>query len=154
MRIGFGADTHRLVEGRKLIIGGVDIPFQKGLLGHSDADVLAHAVSDAILGAAGKGDIGRHFPDTDAAYKDADSIKLMAEAMRIAGGRVINVDATVIAQQPKLAPFIPEMCANIAAALGVDTGAINIKASTTEQLGFEGRGEGMSAYAVCLLEEG
>lgn len=153
MRIGFGVDTHRLVEGRRLILGGVDIPFEKGLLGHSDADVLAHAISDAVLGAAGKGDIGKHFPDTDERYKGADSIKLLAEALRIAGGSIINMDATVIAQQPRLAPHIESMRANIAAALAVDIAAVNVKASTTERLGFEGRGEGISAYAVCLLND-
>jgi 2-C-methyl-D-erythritol 2,4-cyclodiphosphate synthase len=155
MRIGFGTDTHALISGRALIIGGVHIPHEKGLDGHSDADVLAHAISDALLGAAGLGDIGRHFPDSDAAYKGADSIKLMQKvyAMIEGGYAIENIDATVLAQAPKLAPHIPAMQARIADALGIDRARVNIKASTTEHLGFEGREEGISAQAVCLLAE-
>jgi 2-C-methyl-D-erythritol 2,4-cyclodiphosphate synthase len=142
------------VAGRPLVIGGVTIPFDRGLAGHSDADVLLHAVTDALLGAAGLGDIGRHFPDTDPAHRGADSRELLREAARrlaAAGFRVVNVDATVIAQAPKLAPHIPQMQANIAADLGVVTGAVNVKAKTTERLGFTGRGEGIAAEAVALL---
>ena len=156
MRIGHGYDVHRLAEGRVLILGGVKIPFEKGLLGHSDADVLLHAVSDALLGAAGLGDIGRHFPDTDPAYKGADSLKLLmqvAEKIAAAGYRVGNVDVTMIAQRPKLKDYIPQMQCNIAAALGVDISQINVKATTEEQLGFTGDGSGMSCHAVCLLED-
>ena len=155
MRIGHGYDVHCLVEGRKLILGGVDIPWEKGLLGHSDADVLLHAISDAILGAIGEGDIGRHFPDTDPRYKGADSLKLLGHVMRLAdakGYRLGNVDATVVAQRPKLAPHIPLMRANIAAVLGADIDRVNVKATTTEELGFAGRGEGIAAYAVALME--
>ena len=155
MRIGHGYDVHRLVEGRALILGGVKIPYEKGLLGHSDADVLLHAVSDALLGAAGLGDIGRHFPDTDPAYKDADSLKLLicvAQKVQAAGYKVGNVDVTVIAQKPKLKDYIPQMQKNIAAALGVAESQINVKATTEEQLGFTGDGSGMSCHAVCLLE--
>ena len=156
MRIGHGYDVHQLVEGRKLILGGVDIPWEKGLLGHSDADVLLHAISDAILGAIGEGDIGRHFPDTDPAYKGADSIELLRHVMKLAdakGYRIGNVDATVVAQRPKLAPFIREMRGNIARALATDEERVNVKATTTEELGFAGRGEGIASYAVALLEE-
>lgn len=155
MRIGHGYDVHRLVEGRDLILGGVKIPYEKGLLGHSDADVLLHAVSDALLGAAGLGDIGRHFPDTDPAYKGADSLKLLAcvaEKIRSAGYRVENVDVTMIAQRPKLKDYIPQMQENIAKALCVAQTQVNVKATTEEQLGFTGDGSGMSCHAVCLLE--
>lgn len=155
MRIGHGYDVHRLVEGRKLILGGVDVPYAKGLLGHSDADVLLHAISDAILGAIGEGDIGRHFPDTDPAYKGADSIKLLQHVMGLAdakGYRIGNVDATIVAQRPKLAPFIQQMRQNIARALATDDDRVNVKATTTEELGFAGRGEGIAAYGVALLE--
>ena len=156
MRIGHGYDVHRLVEGRDLILGGVKIPYEKGLLGHSDADVLLLAVSDSLLGAAGLGDIGRHFPDTDPAYKGADSLKLLenvAEKVRSAGYRVSNVDVTMIAQRPKLKDYIPQMQKNIAQAIGVELSRVNVKATTEEQLGFTGDGSGMSCHAVCLLEE-
>src|SRR5512136_245236 len=155
MRIGHGYDVHRLVEGRKLILGGVDVPYAKGLLGHSDADVLLHAISDAILGAMGEGDIGKHFPDTDPQYKGADSLKLLAHVMRLAdarGYRLGNLDATIVAQRPKLAPHIQLMRENIAAVLSAETDRVNVKATTTEELGFTGRGEGIAAYAVALLE--
>jgi 2-C-methyl-D-erythritol 2,4-cyclodiphosphate synthase len=157
MRIGHGYDVHRLAEGRKLILGGVDIPWEKGLLGHSDADVLLHAVADAILGAIAEGDIGRHFPDTDPRYKGADSLKLLSHVMALAaarGYRLGNLDATVVAQRPKLAPHIQEMRANIAAALDAVVDRVNVKATTTEELGFTGRGEGIAAYAVVLLARG
>jgi 2-C-methyl-D-erythritol 2,4-cyclodiphosphate synthase len=153
-RIGTGYDVHRLVAGRKLIIGGVDIPFEKGLSGHSDADVLLHAICDALLGAAGLGDIGRHFPDTAPIYKDISSLMLLEEVQRQlaeAGYRVNNVDATIVAEKPKMAPHIPAMVTNIAAAIKVDRSTINVKATTTEGLGFAGRGEGMAAYAVALI---
>ena len=156
MRIGHGYDVHRLVEGRDLILGGVKIEYEKGLLGHSDADVLLHAVCDALLGAAGLGDIGRHFPDTDPKYKGADSLELLRQVagkVAAAGCRVGNVDVTMIAQRPRLKDYIPQMEANIAAALGVEPGRINVKATTEEQLGFTGSGEGMACHAVCLLEE-
>ena len=156
LRIGHGYDVHRLVEGRRLILGGVDIPYDKGLLGHSDADVLLHAISDALLGAAALGDIGKHFPDTDAAYKNADSLILLArvnEIIKSAGYRVSNVDATVIAQAPKLAPHIEQMRKNIASALGADLDDISVKATTEERLGFTGSGEGISAHAVCIIEK-
>lgn len=155
MRIGHGYDVHCLVEGRKLILGGVDIPWEKGLLGHSDADVLLHAISDAILGAIGEGDIGRHFPDTDPRYKGADSLKLLGHVMNLATAKgycLGNVDATIVAQRPKLAPHIQRMRENIAAVLGADNDRVNVKATTTEELGFAGRGEGIAAYAVVLLE--
>ena len=154
MRIGHGYDVHRLVEERKLILGGVDIPYEKGLLGHSDADVLTHAVMDALLGAAGLGDIGKHFPDTDPTYKGADSLKLLdhvMEVLRENGWQVGNVDVTVIAQRPKLAGFIPQMRENLAARMGVAPGQVNVKATTEEKLGFTGSGEGIAAHAVCLL---
>ena len=154
MRIGSGYDVHRLVEGRKLILGGVEIPFEKGLQGHSDADVLLHALMDALLGAAALGDIGLHFPDTDARYEGADSLQLLAEVRRMlgeAGYRVHNVDVTVIAQAPKLRPHIDEMTQNIAATLAVEKTAVNVKATTEEGLGFTGRGEGIAAQAVCTL---
>lgn len=154
MRIGQGFDVHQLVEGRKLIIGGVDIPYSKGLLGHSDADVLLHAICDALLGAAGLGDIGRHFADTDAKYKNIDSRILLREVARLVaaqGFRVGNVDATIIAQAPRMASHIPQMVLNIANDLGVSSTMINVKATTTEQLGFTGRSEGIAAQAVALL---
>ena len=156
MRIGHGYDVHRLVEGRPLILGGVNIPYEKGLLGHSDADVLLHAVSDALLGAAGLGDIGKHFPDTDPQYKGADSLELLrvvAQRVKEAGYRVSNIDVTMIAQRPKLRPHIDTMQINIAGAVGVAPDRVNVKATTEEQLGFTGIGEGMSCHAVCLLEE-
>ena len=154
MRIGHGYDVHRLTEGRDLILGGVKIPYKHGLLGHSDADVLLHAVMDAVLGAMAEGDIGKHFPDTDPAYKGADSLALtreVAELMRRRGYSLGNVDATVIAQAPKLAPHIPEMRQNIADAFGVPLDAVNVKATTEEHLGFTGSGEGIAAHAVCIL---
>jgi len=154
-RFGMGYDVHRLVEGRKLILGGVTVPYKLGLLGHSDADVLLHAISDALLGAAALGDIGRHFPDTDPRYEGADSLKLLAETVRLcreAGYRVGNVDATIVAQAPKLKDFIPQMNANIARTLGVAETDVNVKATTEEHLGFTGAGEGISAYAVAGLE--
>ena len=157
MRIGHGYDVHRLVTGRRCIIGGVDIPHETGLLGHSDADVLLHAIADAILGAIGEGDIGKHFPDTDPAYKGADSLQLLSHVMGLAGAKgfiIGNIDATVVAQRPKLAPHIPLMRDNIAKALNTDNDRINVKATTTEELGFAGRREGIAAYAVVLLEEG
>ena len=153
-RIGQGFDVHALVPGRPLIIGGVTIPFAQGLLGHSDADVLLHAITDAILGAAALGDIGRHFPDTDPAHAGADSRVLLRAAMaavRDAGYRVGNIDATVIARAPKLLPHVPAMVANIAADLGIEPDCVNIKGKTTEKLGFTGRGEGMAAQAIALL---
>lgn len=156
MRIGHGYDVHKLVEGRPLILGGVEIPYERGLLGHSDADVLLHSVMDALLGAAGLGDIGRHFPDTDPAYKGADSLELLKEVgMKIAaaGYRVGNVDVTMIAQRPKLKDYIGVMEANISEALGVSRDRINVKATTEEHLGFTGEGLGMSCHAVCILEE-
>ena len=156
MRIGHGYDVHRLVEGRDLILGGVKIEHSLGLLGHSDADVLLHAVSDALLGAAGLGDIGKHFPDTDPEYKGADSLKLLevvAQRVKEAGYRVSNIDVTMIAQKPKLRPHIPQMEANIASAVGIHVRRVNVKATTEEKLGFTGTGEGMACHAVCLLEE-
>jgi len=155
MRIGHGYDVHRLVTDRKLIIGGVDIPYPLGLLGHSDADVLLHAICDAVLGALGEGDIGRHFPDNDPAYKGISSLKLLREVIALCASRgyvIGNIDATVIAQRPKLAPYIPAMVENIAAACETGNDRVNVKATTTEELGFEGRGEGISAHAVVLLQ--
>lgn len=153
-RVGHGFDVHQLVVGRSLIIGGVKIDYERGLLGHSDADVLLHAISDALLGAAGMGDIGRHFPDSDPRYKGIDS----RELLRIVAGKIVaegfsvgNVDVTIIAQEPKMAPHIGAMIANVAADLGIDPSQVNIKATTTEQLGFTGRSEGIAAEAVCLL---
>lgn len=154
MRIGQGYDVHQLVAGRKLVIGGVEIPYHKGLLGHSDADVLLHAISDALLGAAALGDIGRHFSDADARYKDIDSRILLRESLHLVreqGYRVGNVDATIIAQEPRMAPHIFQMVENIAADLRVERGAVNVKATTTEKLGLTGRGEGIAAQAVVLL---
>ena len=156
MRIGHGYDVHKLVEGRDLILGGVKIEHTLGLLGHSDADVLLHAVSDALLGAAGLGDIGKHFPDTDPQYKGADSLKLLeivAGRVREAGYRVSNIDVTMIAQKPKLRPHIEKMEENIARAVGVDVSRVNVKATTEEKLGFTGTEQGMACHAVCLLEE-
>ena len=156
MRIGHGYDVHKLVEGRDLILGGVKIDHHLGLLGHSDADVLLHAVSDALLGAAGLGDIGRHFPDTDPQYKGADSLKLLAivgQKVAAAGYKISNIDVTMIAQKPKLKDHIGAMERNIASALGLDVSRINVKATTEEKLGFTGREEGLSCHAVCLLEE-
>lgn len=154
MRIGQGFDVHALVAGRRLVIGGVDIPHEKGLEGHSDADVLLHAICDALLGAAALGDIGRHFPDTDSRYKNADSRMLLREVSRLveqADYRIVNIDATIIAQAPKMAPHISSMVNNIAADLGLSRGQVNIKATTTEGLGYTGRGEGIAAEAVVLL---
>jgi 2-C-methyl-D-erythritol 2,4-cyclodiphosphate synthase len=156
IRIGHGFDVHQLVVGRKCIIGGVEIAHDKGLLGHSDADVLLHAICDALLGAAGLGDIGRHFPDTDAQYQGADSRALLRKVMALlknAGFSVGNIDATIIAQAPKMAPHIPQMVAHIAADCNVELNRINVKATTTEKLGFTGRGEGIAAEAVCLIEQ-
>ncbi len=155
MRIGQGYDVHKLVEGRDCIICGVKIPYEKGLLGHSDADVALHALSDAILGAAAMGDIGKHFPDTDPKYKGASSRVLLREVMKIVGDmgyKVANADITIVAQKPKMSPYIDEMRANVAEDLGVDIDAVSVKATTTEKLGFEGRGEGISAMAVVLLD--
>lgn len=154
-RFGMGYDVHQLVENRKLIIGGVDIPYEKGLLGHSDADVLLHAISDALLGAAALGDIGKHFPDTDPRYKGADSLKLLEEVGNLlaAKGYVVgNVDATIVAQKPKMLPHIPQMRENIARVLRVDMDQINVKATTEEHLGFTGSGQGISSYAVAGIE--
>jgi len=156
MRIGHGYDVHKLVEGRELILGGVKIPFEKGLLGHSDADVLLHAVSDALLGAAGLRDIGYHFPDTDPAYKGADSLELLrlvGQKVAQKGYRVSNVDVTLIAQKPKVAAAIPQMEENIARVLELKKNRVNVKATTEEGLGFTGRQEGIACFAVCLLEE-
>ena len=156
MRIGHGYDVHKLVPCRDLILGGVKIDYEKGLLGHSDADVLLHAVSDALLGAAGLGDIGKHFPDTDPQYKGADSLVLLqvvAQRVKEAGYRVSNIDVTMIAQRPKLKDHIPQMVLNIAGAVGIAADRVNVKATTEEKLGFTGEGLGMSCHAVCLLEE-
>ena len=153
MRIGQGFDVHALVAGRRLVIGGVAIPYEKGLQGHSDADVLLHAICDALLGAAALGDIGRHFPDTDPAYAGADSRRLLREVrQKLAGYRIVNVDATILAQAPRMAPHVPQMIANIASDLGIEPGAVSIKATTTEHLGFIGRVEGIAAQAVALIE--
>lgn len=156
MRIGHGFDVHRLTPGRKLILGGVEIPFELGLLGHSDADVLCHAISDALLGALALGDIGRHFPDNDPRWQGADSLLMLGQVVRLvqeAGYAVVNVDATLILQRPKVAPHVAQMRANIAAALGVAVSAVSVKATTSEGMGFEGRGEGASCHAVALLGE-
>jgi len=153
MRIGQGFDVHALVAGRRLVIGGVAIPYEKGLQGHSDADVLLHAICDALLGAAALGDIGRHFPDTDAAYAGADSRRLLREVRKKLGAyRIVNVDATILAQAPRMAPHVPQMIANVASDLGIEPGAVSIKATTTEHLGFIGRVEGIAAQAVALIE--
>ena len=154
MRVGTGYDVHRLVEGRKLILGGVDIPYERGLDGHSDADVLIHAIMDALLGAAALGDIGKHFPDTDEAYRGISSIELLKRVRDLVAGQmlfVVNIDATIIAQAPKLRPFIDEMEKNIAGALEIDLNQINVKATTEEHLGFTGEGLGISAQAICSL---
>ena len=154
MRVGFGYDVHKLVEDRKLILGGVEIPYEKGLLGHSDADVVTHALMDALLGAAALGDIGKHFPDTDPEYKGANSIKLLEYVVKLLedkGYKINNVDCTIIAQKPKLAPYIESICEIYAKAMGIETDCVNVKATTTEKLGFEGRGEGISACAVCTI---
>lgn len=156
MRIGSGYDVHKLVEERKLILGGVEIPFEKGLLGHSDADVLLHAIMDALLGAAALGDIGRHFPDTDEVYKGADSLKLLSKVLYLISEKgycIINIDATIIAQKPKLAHYLPEMCEIIAKTLEINRNQVNVKATSEEGLGFTGKGEGIAATAVCLLQE-
>ena len=155
MRIGHGYDVHKLTEGRKLILGGVEIPFEKGLLGHSDADVLLHAVSDALLGAAALGDIGKHFPDTDARFKDADSRVLLREVVRLIsekGYRIGNIDATVVLQAPKIGSFLPQMVKNIAEDCSVSVDCVNVKATTEEKLGFTGEGQGAAAHAVCIIE--
>ena len=156
LRIGHGYDVHRLVEGRRLILGGVDIPWEKGLLGHSDADVLVHAIMDALTGAARLGDIGKLFPDTDPAYADISSLELLREVGRLLsekGFAVVNIDATLLAQAPKVGPYRPRMAANVAEALGIDPEQVNIKATTEEGLGFTGDGSGMAAHAVVLLEK-
>jgi len=156
LRIGSGYDVHRLQAGRKLVLGGVEIPYERGLLGHSDADVLLHAICDALLGAAGLGDIGKYFPDTDNTYSNISSVILLAEVknrLNEAGYQVINIDSTIVAQAPRLAGYIEEMRLNIAQSLDMAVGQVNVKATTTEQLGFEGRGEGISAQAVALLED-
>ena len=156
MRVGHGYDVHRLVEDRKLIIGGVEIPYEKGLLGHSDADVLTHAVMDALLGAAALGDIGKHFPDTDQKYKGADSIKLLEHVAALLdekGFYTENIDCTIIAQRPKLAPYIPLMKQRLAEAAGLDVECVNVKATTEEKLGFTGEGLGISCHAVALIEK-
>ena len=156
MRIGQGYDVHKLVEGRKLILGGVEIPYEKGLLGHSDADVLTHAIMDALLGAAGLGDIGQHFPDTDPAYAGADSLCLLqavGEKLAVHGWKVGNIDSTIVAQRPKLASYLPEMRNNLARALNIQPEQINVKATTEEGMGFTGTGDGMAAQAVALLFE-
>lgn len=155
MRVGIGYDIHRLAENRKLIIGGVEIPYEKGLLGHSDADVLVHAIIDSLLGAAALGDIGRHFPDTDANYKDADSIELLGKACKLViekGYKIVNIDSNIIIQSPKMAPYIDKMRINIANAIGIDVDFVSVKAKTNEKLDSQGLGESASAQAVCLLE--
>ena len=156
MRVGLGYDVHRLEEGRALIIGGVDIPYERGLLGHSDADVLSHAIGDAILGAARCGDLGKHFPPSDDLWKDANSLDLLSQIVNIvgeAGFRIVDIDSVIIAQEPKMSPHREQMRANIAEALSIPVDAVGVKATTTEWLGFEGRGEGIAAQAVALLEE-
>lgn len=156
IRVGYGYDVHRLVEGRKLILGGVDIPFEKGLLGHSDADVLLHAVTDALFGAAALGDIGSHFPDTDPQYKGADSLKLLqlcGQELEAHGWKVGNIDATIVAQRPKLLPYVPQMRENIARVLHISVEQVSLKGKTEEGLGFTGTGEGMAVHAVCLIEK-
>lgn len=155
MRVGFGYDVHRLVEGRELILGGVKIPYEKGLLGHSDADVLLHAMMDALLGAAALGDIGRHFPDTDPAYKGISSLRLLEHVRELLwqeNYQIMNIDATIIAQRPKMAPYIPQMIEHVAETLKIDNSQVNIKATTEEGLGFTGNGEGISAQAICAIE--
>lgn len=155
IRIGHGYDVHRLTKDRRLVLGGVEIPHTLGLLGHSDADVLLHALSDALLGAAALGDIGKHFPDKDPAYKDADSLMLLTKVRILLerhGYRVVNVDATILAQEPKLAPYVPSMRQNVAKALGVEISLVSVKATTEEELGFTGQRQGIAAHAVCLIE--
>lgn len=155
MRIGFGYDVHRLIEGRALILGGIDIPYEFGLLGHSDADVLVHAIMDALLGALGEGDIGKHFPDTDNKYKGISSLELLKQVSKLIKSKnfqVNNIDATIVAEKPKLASFIPQMEDNIASCLGISKDIINIKATTTEGLGFVGVGQGIASYAVCTIK--
>jgi len=157
MRIGIGFDAHALVQGRELILGGVRIPFHMGLLGHSDADVLTHAVCDAVLGAAALGDIGLHFPDNDAAFRGMDSLILLrrcTDMVNSAGFMVVNVDAVVIAQAPRILPYRDKMAQHLAQALGIDASSMNVKATTTEKMGFTGRGEGIAAQAICLIQEG
>lgn len=157
MRIGTGYDVHRLTEGRRLVLGGVEIPFPQGLLGHSDADVLLHAICDALLGAAALGDIGRHFPDTSPAFKDIDSrilLRRVGDLLQDQGWKIENIDSILIAQAPKLAGYIPDMCANIAATLKLDPERVNVKATTTEGLGWEGQGQGIAAQAVALIDKG
>ena len=156
IRVGLGYDVHKLVEGRKLILGGVDIPYEKGLLGHSDADVLLHAITDALFGAAALGDIGSHFPDTDPRYMGADSLKLLEACgteLREYGWKIGNIDAVIVAQRPKLLPYVPQMRENIARVLGIDISQVSVKGKTEEGLGFTGSGEGMAVHAVCLLEK-
>jgi 2-C-methyl-D-erythritol 2,4-cyclodiphosphate synthase len=156
MRVGIGYDAHRLVKGRKLVLGGVEIPYEKGLLGHSDADVLVHAINDALLGAAALGDIGVHFPDTDPEYKNIRSILLLkrvGEMLKREGFGVVNIDSVICAERPKLSPYIDKMRENIAQALNISKDKVSIKATTTEGMGFEGRGEGISAQAVCLIKK-
>ncbi len=155
MRVGQGLDVHAFAEGRKLVIGGVQIPHARGLLGHSDADVLLHAICDALLGAAAQGDIGKHFPDTDDRFKGIDSRELLRQVAKLLadrGRRVVNIDATIVAEAPRMAPHIPKMVDNIAADLGIPATHVNVKATTTEKLGFTGRGEGIAAQAICLIE--
>jgi 2-C-methyl-D-erythritol 2,4-cyclodiphosphate synthase len=156
MRVGIGFDAHRLVEGRKLVLGGVTIPFEKGLLGHSDADVLVHAINDALLGAAALGDIGMHFPDTDMRYKDINSLLLLkrvGELLKQAGFGVVNIDSVVCAQRPRLSPYIQKMRQNIAETLNIPEDKVSVKATTTEGMGYEGRGEGISAQAICMIKK-
>jgi 2-C-methyl-D-erythritol 2,4-cyclodiphosphate synthase len=155
-KVGFGYDAHRLVEGRKLFLGGVEIPFKKGLLGFSDADVLSHAIGDALLGSLNLGDLGRHFPDTDEKYKDISSLKILSqikEKIKKENAKIMNVDSTIVAQEPKLSPYIDEMRKNISGALGIEKDKISIKATTTEGMGFIGRSEGMAAFCVVLIEK-
>ena len=156
MRVGFGYDVHRFSPDRKLILGGVEIPYDLGLLGHSDADVLLHAIADSLLGAAALGDIGRHFPDTDQAYKDADSMVLLKEVANLVrknGYSIVNIDACIVAQKPKIMPYADEMVNNISNCLNIDKKYINVKATTTEKLGFEGRKEGISSHCICLIDD-
>jgi len=156
IRVGIGYDAHRLVLGRPLILGGVTVPYEKGLLGHSDADVLSHALCDAVLGASSLGDIGRHFPDTDPRWKGADSLMLLRECVRLAtekGWRVVNVDSILVCQKPKLASYLPQMTEKISEAMGIESSCVNVKAKTTEEMGFEGRGEGLSAQAIVMIRK-
>ncbi len=156
MRAGLGYDVHRLVSGRPLVLGGVTVPFDKGLLGHSDADVICHAIGDALLGAAALGDLGRHFPDDDDRWKDVSSLELLGRVsllMREKGFEIVNIDATLVAEQPLIGPHVPRMCQHLAEALAISIGQVSVKATTTERLGFAGAGEGMAAYAVAVIEE-